>query len=243
MQHASGFISTLLIFLRLGLTSFGGPVAHLAFFRHEFVERRRWLSDQQYADLVALCQFLPGPASSQVGLALGWSRGGYSGALAAWLGFTLPSALLLVLLALGLTQGADWLPHDLLQGLKVAAVAVVAHAVWGMARSFCTDWLRRSMMLVAALSLILLPGMSVQLLVLLLGGLIGLMLLQPSASNPSSAVPTTSSPLRHTTLLWLLLFAAQRPVHPFGKCSVTTALIAHVVSALKSAPLQNGYLA
>lgn len=207
MNQSASFLSTLLIFLRLGLTSFGGPVAHLAFFRHEFVERRRWLSDQQYADLVALCQFLPGPASSQVGLALGWSRGGYSGALAAWLGFTLPSALLLVLLALGLTQGSDWLPHDLLQGLKVAAVAVVAYAVWGMARSFCTDWLRRSMMLVAALSLILLPGMSVQLLVLLLGGLIGLMLLQPSASNPSSAAPTTSSPLRHTTLLWLLLFA------------------------------------
>lgn len=205
MNQSASFLSTLLIFLRLGLTSFGGPVAHLAFFRHEFVERRRWLSDQQYADLVALCQFLPGPASSQVGLALGWSRGGYSGALAAWLGFTLPSALLLVLLALGLTQGADWLPHDLLQGLKVAAVAVVAHAVWSMARSFCTDWLRRSMMLVAALSLILLPGMSVQLLVLLLGGLIGLMLLQPTTRSSPPAM--TTSPLRAVHLTWLLLFA------------------------------------
>lgn len=217
MKPTTSFISTLLIFLRLGLTSFGGPVAHLAFFRHEFVERRRWLSDQQYADLVALCQFLPGPASSQVGLALGWSRGGYSGALAAWLGFTLPSALLLVLLALGLTQGSDWLPHDLLQGLKVAAVAVVAYAVWSMARSFCTDWLRRSMMLVAALSLILLPGMAVQLLVLLLGGLIGLYFLSPTAAPPAITNPpattfatpassTLTGQISYRPLLWLVLF-------------------------------------
>src|SRR5204862_5404862 len=117
-----------LVFLKLGLTSFGGPVAHLGYFREEFVARRQWFDDRTYADLVALCQFLPGPASSQVGLAIGLSRAGYLGALAAWTGFTLPSAIALVLFAngvtaLGNTGGSGWL-----HGLKVAAVAVVAQA-------------------------------------------------------------------------------------------------------------------
>jgi len=127
------------VFLRLGLTSFGGPVAHLGYFRDEFVVRRGWLNDRAYADLVALCQFLPGPASSQVGLAIGLSRAGYPGALAAWTGFTLPSAIVLVLFAYGVgalgdVSGAGWL-----HGLKVAAVAVVAQAVLGMMRSLTPD--------------------------------------------------------------------------------------------------------
>ena len=146
------------IFLRLGLTSFGGPVAHLAYFRPEFVERRRWLSEAAYADLVALCQFLPGPASSQVGLALGMMRGGYRGAFAAWAGFTLPSAIALILLALGLAQAGEAVPTGALHGLKVVAVAVVAQAVWGMARSLCPDTPRRALMLVAAAVLIGWPG-------------------------------------------------------------------------------------
>ncbi|MGP1615205.1 MAG: chromate transporter, partial [Pollutimonas bauzanensis] len=120
-----------LIFLRLGLTSFGGPVAHLAYFHNEFVMRRRWLSERSYADLLALCQFLPGPASSQVGMALGLSRAGLPGALAAWAGFTLPSALMLVLFALGLSTWGSAFPAGALQGLKLVAVAVVAQAVWG----------------------------------------------------------------------------------------------------------------
>jgi chromate transporter len=142
------------VFLRLGCTSFGGPVAHLAFFRTEFVERRRWLDEHRYADLVALCQLLPGPASSQVGMVLGWQRAGWGGLAAAWLGFTLPSALLMVGFAYGVTQLAAlhtaplWL--GALQGLKVAAVAVVAHAVWGMARSLCPDTARRALALLAA---------------------------------------------------------------------------------------------
>lgn len=128
-----------LIFLRLGLTSFGGPVAHLGYFRDEFVTRRKWLTDRSYADLVALCQFLPGPASSQVGIALGLSRSGYTGALAAWAGFTLPSAIALILFALGITSYGDQVPSGVLHGLKVAAVAVVAQAVWGMGKNLCPE--------------------------------------------------------------------------------------------------------
>lgn len=127
--------SVFLIFLRLGLTSFGGPIAHLGYFRAEFVTRRRWLSERSYADLVALCQFLPGPASSQVGIAVGLSRAGYSGALAAWAGFTLPSAIALILFALGISSYGDYVSQGALHGLKVVAVAVVAQAVWGMARN------------------------------------------------------------------------------------------------------------
>lgn len=139
-----------LVFLRLGLTSFGGPVAHLAYFRTEFVLRRQWLAESAYADLVALCQFLPGPASSQAGMAIGMLRAGYPGALAAWAGFTLPSALLLVLFALSITAAGDPLPAGLLHGLKLAVVAVVAQAVWGMARSLCTDAPRIAIAVVAA---------------------------------------------------------------------------------------------
>lgn len=128
-----------LAFLLLGLTSFGGPVAHLGYFHNEFVTRRRWLSVEAYADLVALCQFLPGPASSQVGFALGLMRAGPLGAAAAWAAFTLPSAIVLVAFALS----APWLEGParlaIVHGLKIAAVAVVAHAVWSMARSLCPD--------------------------------------------------------------------------------------------------------
>jgi chromate transport protein ChrA len=123
--------SLFLIFLRLGLTSFGGPVAHLGYFREEFVTRRRWLGERAYADLVALCQFLPGPASSQVGMAIGLVRHGYRGAFAAWAGFTLPSALAMILFALGLARHGDLVPAGALHGLKIVAVAVVAQAVPG----------------------------------------------------------------------------------------------------------------
>src|SRR3954451_14147839 len=126
-------------FLRLGLTSFGGPVAHLGYFREEFVTRRRWLDDRSYADLVALCQFLPGPASSQVGIAIGLLRAGYAGALAAWTGFTLPSALIMVAFGYGVAAFGDVAGAPWLHGLKVAAVAVVAQAVLGMARTLAPD--------------------------------------------------------------------------------------------------------
>lgn len=162
------------IFLRLGLTSFGGPVAHLGYFRQEFVERRRWLQDEVYADLVALCQFLPGPASSQVGIGIGLSKGGISGAIAAWCGFTLPSAIVLVLFAGGLGYLApDATAGGWLAGLKIAAVAVVAQAVWGMAVKLCPDTLRRVTALIAALIASVFAGVGGQLTALFLAALCG----------------------------------------------------------------------
>ncbi|MDP2504545.1 chromate efflux transporter [Oceanobacter sp. 3_MG-2023] len=160
------------VFLWLGLTSFGGPVAHLGYFRSELVEKRGWLSDAAYADLVALCQFLPGPASSQVGFGLGLMRAGWGGALAAWLAFTLPSALALVVLATMATTVTALAP--LLQGLKIVAVAIVAHAVLGMARTLCPDRARASMALLAAALVLLLGGLSGQLWAIAVGMLGGM---------------------------------------------------------------------
>ena len=192
------------IFLRLGLTSFGGPVAHLGYFRTEFVERRQWLGDRAYADLVALCQFLPGPASSQVGMALGYLRAGHAGALAAWLGFTLPSALLLMALAWGLLVHASAWPAGLLHGLKVAALAVVAQAVWGMGRQLCTDRLRLSIMALACCCVLAWPGAWVQVGVIALAGLAGRRWITPAAS---AAPETLAVPMRRRTgALWLAVF-------------------------------------
>ena len=166
-------LEVLLVFLRLGLTSFGGPVAHLGYFRTEFVERRRWLDDQSYGDLVALCQFLPGPASSQVGMALGLRRAGWAGALAAWLGFTLPSALALIALAYGVAEWSGLAASGAVHGLKVVAVAVVAQAVWGMSKSLCPDRLRASIAVVAALVVLAMPTAAGQVGAIVLGGLVG----------------------------------------------------------------------
>lgn len=151
-------LEVLLAFLRLGLTSFGGPVAHLGYFRAEFVERRRWLDDRAYAELVALCQFLPGPASSQVGMALGLARAGWPGAAMAWLGFTLPSALALVAFGYGIARWGDLAASGAVQGLKVAAVAVVAQAVWNMGRALCPDRTRAGLAALAALAALALPS-------------------------------------------------------------------------------------
>lgn len=159
-----------LAFLVLGLTSFGGPVAHLSYFRHEFVERRQWLSEQAYADIVALCQTLPGPASSQVGFALGYMRAGFGGAAAAWLAFTLPSAVLLILFAFGASWFEGPLGQGLLQGLKITAVAIVAHAVWGMARSLCPDAQRTGIALAAVLVVTVVGSSWSQLAVIGMGG-------------------------------------------------------------------------
>jgi len=178
-----------LVFLRLGLTSFGGPVAHLGYYRREFVERRRWLSERSYGDLVALCQFLPGPASSQVGMALGLSRAGHAGALAAWCGFTLPSAIALIVFALGIARFGDAIPAGALHGLKVVAVAVVAQAVWGMARSLCTDVLRVSLMAIAACVAILVPQAGVQVALIVAAGVAGLALFEPADDGGHDALP------------------------------------------------------
>ena len=163
----------------LGLTSFGGPIAHLGYFRREFVEKRQWLTERDYAELVALCQFLPGPASSQVGLAIGLLRGHYRGALAAWLGFTLPSAILLILFSLSLPLLQHTLTHGVLHGLKLVGVAVVAQAVWGMAKTLCNTQAKISIMTLSAVLLLILPMAWLQPLVILLGGLLGYLWLAP----------------------------------------------------------------
>ena len=171
-------IQVFIAFLRLGLTSFGGPVAHLGYFREEFVTRRKCLSEHDYADLVALCQFLPGPASSQVGIGIGVSQAGIRGALAAWSGFTLPSAVVLILFAYSITAlkgavaQAGWL-----HGLKVVAVAVVAQAIWGMAKSLCPDRLRGTLAILAAVFMLAWPSAWGQIAVVVLGGLFGLLFL------------------------------------------------------------------
>ena len=195
-----------LIFLRLGLTSFGGPIAHLGYFRDEFVTRRRWLSERSYADLVALCQFLPGPASSQVGIGLGLSRSGYAGALAAWAGFTLPSAIALVLFALGISNYGDAISSGALHGLKVVAVAVVAQAVWGMARNLCTDAIRITIMAVVTCVVLLVPSAWAQVCVIAAAGAAGLMLFKPKADTGHEALPITVS--RGAGAIWLTLFFA-----------------------------------
>jgi chromate transporter len=172
---------------RLGLTSFGGPIAHLGYFREEYVARRRWLDEQAYADLVALCQFLPGPASSQVGIAVGMLRAGFLGGVAAWLGFTLPSALALVAFAYGV-QGVGAADAGWLHGLKVVAVAVVAQAVWGMARSLCPDRERATVAIVAALAALAWQTAAGQVLVIAASGLVGWRLLPGAPAMPAPHV-------------------------------------------------------
>ncbi|MGO3146415.1 MAG: chromate efflux transporter [Leucobacter sp.] len=170
-------------FLKLGVTSFGGPVAHLGYFREELVVRRKWVSEQQYGELVALCQFLPGPASSQVGFALGLVRGGYLGAILAWIAFTLPSALLLVLFALGAVSLDGALGHGIILGLKAVAVAVVAHAVWGMARTLTPDLRRILIGVVAAALALFVPGSLGQISAITLGIVAGLLWCKRTAAS------------------------------------------------------------
>ena len=188
-------VSVFAVFLRLGLTSFGGPIAHLAYFRTAFVARRGWLTETDYAGLVALCQALPGPTSSQVGMAIGYSRAGWPGMLAAWLGFTLPSAVLLAGAALGLAAGMPLglgtagLPGWLL-GVKAAVVAVVAHAVVGMARTLATGWWRGARALAAAVIALVVPGLAGQLGALGFGAMSGWLGLE----GPAGTVATASAP-------------------------------------------------
>ncbi|MFP5461314.1 MAG: chromate efflux transporter [Gammaproteobacteria bacterium] len=209
-----------LAFLKLGLVAFGGPVAHLGYFREAFVERRRWLSGQAYADLVALCQFLPGPASSQVGIALGLSRAGLPGAFAAWAGFTLPSALALALFALGIAAWGQGPAPGLLQGLELAAVAVVALAVWGMGRTLCPDPPRATLAAAAASATLFWPGPAAQVGVIVLAAGLGLLLFRGRPQEDSGhALPVTvgrgfalaSLALFVALLLGLPLLAAARP--------------------------------
>lgn len=181
------FIGILLIFMRLGVTSFGGPIAHIGYLREEFVARRRWMSEQSYADLVALAQFMPGPASSQTGFAIGVLRGGLPGGLAAWLGFTMPSALVMVLAAYGVDLAASGTGAGAVHGLKLVAVAVVAQAVWGMANNLCPDRTRATIAVLATLALLLLPSTVTQIGVIFTGAAAGITLLRRGAAPPTDA--------------------------------------------------------
>jgi len=183
-----GIFNIFFVFLGLGLSSFGGPWAHLAYFRTEFVARRRWLTEHAYAELVALCQLLPGPTSSQVGMGIGLDQGGFGGMLAAWLGFTLPSALLMVLFGLVLTTNHFDQQSAWLHGLKLAAVAVVAHAVLGMARSLDGERTRVSIAAAAALGCLLAPGALAQLGVILASGIAGAFLVRDPGTAPQAGV-------------------------------------------------------
>ncbi len=197
--------SIFLIFLRLGLTSFGGPVAHLSYFKDEFIEKRQWLSKNNYADIVSLCQFLPGPASSQVGMILGFSQQRYLGALAAWLGFTLPSAIALILFAYGLNSQSHLISPHILHGLKLVTVAIVAHAVWSMAKSFCADMPRVLLMLGSACFLWALPSfLWGQIVVILIAGIFGSFFFSTKQLSPHAALPIQLS--HQFGFFWLALF-------------------------------------
>jgi chromate transporter len=205
-QREGAFLEVFAAFLRLGVTSFGGPIAHLGYFRAEFVERRKWLDEASYTDIIALCQFLPGPASSQVGIILGMLRGGFAGALAAWIGFTAPSAIALIAFAYGVGALGDLSQVAWLHGLKIVAVAVVAQAVWGMARNLCPDRERATMAVAATLLTLAVPSAVGQIGALLAGGAIGRLALPGAAkeAGPSLAIPVG----RGMAVASLALFAA-----------------------------------
>ena len=204
-QRASAW-TVFRVFLGLGLVSLGGPIAHLGYFRDAFVARRQWLTDSAYAELVALCQFLPGPASSQVGMAIGVSQAGIRGAVAAWCGFTAPSALLMVALGASFSHWRDVVPPGVLHGLKLLAVVVVTHAVWGMARAFCRTPAAWGLMLGAAALLLIWPSTWMQVGVIVLGALAGLGM--PAGGPPPPLARTGQAGSRRTGIVALSVFVA-----------------------------------
>jgi chromate transporter len=206
-------LEVLRVFLGLGLSSFGGPVAHIGYFREEFVIRRRWLDDATFSDLVARCQFLPGPASSQVGFSIGLIRAGYLGALAAWTGFTLPSAVALLLFAYGATTLGGPVGLGLLHGLKLVAVAIVAQAIWGMARTLCPDRQRASIAGIATL-IVLFSGSSVgQIASIIFGGIAGLWLCRaPSLASTGAVVVPVSRNAGIVSLVTFVLLLVGLPL-------------------------------
>lgn len=225
-------------FLQLGLTSFGGLVAHLGYFRETFVVRKKWLDEQAYADLVALSQLLPGPASSQVGIGIGLAKGGLPGALAAWLGFTLPSALLLILFGYGVLAFSGPGLEGVLHGLKVVAVAVVAQAVWGMARSLCPDAPRRSFAVIAAAALVMAPGPLVQIGVILAGGVAGLIVLSPVPTPAPVALGIRLS--KRSAIISLILFLTLLVGLPLAAVSSGAQSLALIDSFYRSGALVFG---
>ena len=199
-------LEVLWVSTRLGLTSFGGPIAHLGYFHEEYVKRKKWIDEQSYADLVALCQFLPGPASSQVGIAIGIARARLLGGIAAWVGFTLPSALALIAFAFGIGAFANASNAGWLHGLKVVAVAVVAQAVWGMARSLCPDRERATIAILASIVTLAWQTAIGQLSSIAIAGVVGLMIFPGTASSSLSHM---RFPVGKKTAVaaWIIFFA------------------------------------
>ena len=218
-------VSIFLAFLKLGCTSFGGPIAHIGYFRHEFVAQRKWLDDEAYADLVALCNFLPGPASSQIGIALGALKAGLPGGFAAWLGFTMPSALALLLFAYGFTAFGLSADAGWIHGLKIVAVAVVAQAVWGMGKTLCPDRQRATLAIAATLIVFAWPTGWGQISAIALGALVGLRYLQPvTLHQPENTrfMVSKATAVTAWVLFFGLLFALPVSVHLTGNQALAT---------------------
>ena len=210
-------LEVLKVSTRLGLTSFGGPIAHLGYFHEEYVKRRKWLDEKNYADLVALCQFLPGPASSQVGIAIGIQRAGLIGGLMAWLGFTLPSAIALMLFAWVL-QGLNIQHAGWLHGLMIVAVAVVAQAVWGMASKLATGKTRGTIAIISAVATLLVPTSMVQVLIIIVSGLIGWIFFK---KNTAQEIQPMQIPIsKKTGITFLILFFAFLIVLPLLRLGI-----------------------
>jgi chromate transporter len=238
VRSLSSIFQVFLVALRLGLTSFGGPIAHLGYFREEYVHRRRWLDEQGYADVVALCQFLPGPASSQVGITVGMVRAGLAGGVAAWLGFTLPSAIALVGFAYGVQQfdvsGAGWL-----QGLKIVAVAVVAQAVWGMSRNLAPDRERATIAVVAAIGALAWQTAVGQVLIIVAGGVIGWLFLKVEAQQQSRHALSASIP-RWLAIATLVIFFGLLVALPLARQVVPSQWLSLTDSFFRSGSLVFG---
>jgi chromate transporter len=214
MKRISSVLEVARVFLRLGLTSFGGPIAHLGYFREEFVNRRKWLDEKAFAELVALCQFLPGPASSQVGIAIGNLRAGFWGGLSSWLGFTIPSAVALILFGYGTGIMENGASAGWLHGLKVVAVAVVAQAVWNMAVSLCPDRPRQTLAILAALTVLLWRSSLSQIAVIMIAGIAGWKFLHSERSTIVSQTPALSVRSHPIAMGLLILFLVLIAVLP-----------------------------
>ncbi|WP_322047342.1 chromate efflux transporter [Paraburkholderia sp. J67] len=201
--------TVLLVFLKLGMSSFGGPIAHIGYFRREFVERRRWLDERTFSDLVGMCQFLPGPASSQVGFSIGLLKAGWRGGLAAWVGFTLPSVVMMLVFAAAAPDLGGWAGDGALHGLKLVAVAVVAQAVWDMARRLCPDGRRTGIALIAIVMLAVLATAYAQVLVIAVGALLGLGLcgrIAVTACEPGTEAASVWRGARSVSVVALALY-------------------------------------
>jgi chromate transporter len=238
VQRGSPF-EVLRIFLRLGLTSFGGPVAHLGYFRAELVQKRHWLDEAAFADIVALCQFLPGPASSQTGISLGILRAGLPGGFAAWLGFTAPSAVAMILFGYGVAAIGNLAHAAWLHGLKIVAVAVVANAVWGMTRNLCPDRPRATIAVGAAILALAVPSSPGQIGAIAAGGLLGWLLLRGSGA-PQPHVALALHLPRSWSVVAAIAFVALLAGLPALAAAVPSHALALVASFYRSGALVFG---